>query len=412
MGQHDRTQHRRSPRDQQYAARDRAWDQDAPQPVSSNADGGTTLFGASTQARVASIALLPLRIFLGVTFLYAGLDKLVDPSFLRDAGPGSIGAQMAAFAHASPLAPLVVAFGQPFPIAVGAGIALLEIAIGVGALTGLLFRACAGAGAALAILFWLTASWSIKPYYYGPDLPYAFGWITLCLAGTGGLFTIREWLPRPTAAVSRRELRRRQLAAARGQAVPDAEVDLTRRAVLEAGLIGGLALALASLAAILGPFVRGAGGGAALGTSSGGTAGLPRASTPPGSTADPGTIVDSPSSTAAAPAPAASNSGTAIGNVAQLRTNHPIGFTDPATGDPAAVLLLRSGKAVAYDLTCTHAGCEVGYDASSGLLICPCHGATFDPAHAARVVSGPTDQPLAALPIQIDRTTGQISVLT
>ena len=411
MGQHDRAQRRRSPRDQQYVARDRAWDPGAPREETSWADGAKALIEAPSQPGVAGIALVPLRIFLGVTFLYAGLDKLIDPAFLRDAGPGSIGVQMAAFAHTSPLAPLVIAFGQPFPIAVGAGIALLEIAIGIGALTGLLFRACAAAGAALAILFWLTASWAIKPYYYGPDLPYAVGWITLALAGTGGMFTIHAWLPWTTSTVTPREQRRRRLAAARGRPMPEADDGVTRRAVLEAGLIGGVALVLASLGAVLGPVVRGR-DGAALGTSSGASSGLSGVSTAPVSTADAGAADASPMPTSPAQAPAASSAGTAIGNLTRLRTDHPIGFTDPTTGDPGVILLLSSGKVVAYDRTCTHAGCPVGYDASSGMLICPCHGATFDPAHGARAVAGPTDQPLAALPIQIDRTTGQITLRT
>ena len=144
---------------------------------------------------IPPLALLPLRLFLGVTFLYAGLDKLLDPAFLNASGPGSIGAQMVAFAHNSPLGPLVVVFGEPFPVAVGLGISLAEIAVGIGTLTGLLFRASAALGALLAILFWLTASWAVKPYYYGPDLPYAVGWITLALAGTGGTVHDRRVAP-------------------------------------------------------------------------------------------------------------------------------------------------------------------------------------------------------------------------
>jgi len=89
---------------------------------------------------------------------------------------------------------------------------------------------------------------------------------------------------------------------------------------------------------------------------------------------------------------------------------HLIGFNDPTTGDPSAVLLLANGAVVGYDLTCTHAGSPVEYDGSSGMLVCPCHGAIFDPTHGARVVSGPTDQPLTALPIHVDRTTGQITL--
>ncbi len=412
MSQRDRAQRRRSPRDAEYVARDRSSRPGAPQEHTPSADEGKAWIEAPSRQGVSGIALVPLRIFLGVTFLYAGLDKLVDPAFLRDAGPGSIGAQMAAFVHTSPLAPLVIVFGQPFPIAVGAGIALLEIAVGIGTLTGLLFRACAAAGAALAILFWLTASWAIKPYYYGPDLPFAIGWITLALAGTGGMFTVHAWLPWSGSAATPHEQRQRRLAAARGRPMPDADDGVTRRAVLEAGLIGATALVLASLGAVVGPIVRGR-DASAVGSSSGTSGGLSGASAAPVTTADAGTAVTTPAPTSSAVAPAGptgQTAGTPIGSLTHLRPDRPIGFTDPTTGDPSAVLLLPNGKVVAYDLTCTHAGCTVEYDPSSGLLICPCHGATFDPTHGARAIAGPTDQPLAALSVHVDRTTGQISL--
>ncbi len=359
---------------------------------------------------ISPVALLPLRIFLGVTFLYAGLDKLLDPAFLNASGPGSIGAQMVAFAHSSPVGPLVVAFGEPFPVAVGLGISLAEIAVGLGTLTGLLFRASAALGALLAILFWLTASWAVKPYYYGPDLPYAVGWITLALAGTGGMFTISAWLPEPGPARTPREMERLRLATARGRPVPEQDVDVTRRAVLEAGVLGGVAILLASAAGLLGPIFRGPTDrrpGLASTGSSGSDA--PNGSPTPRPTPAASAGASSEPVAAAATAPP---TGTVIGSVSHVTRDRPLGFADPTTGDPSAVLLLPSGKLVAYDLTCTHAGCEVEYDPSSSLLICPCHGATFDPKHGARAIAGPTDQPLTALPIHIDQATGEIRLTT
>jgi thiosulfate dehydrogenase [quinone] large subunit len=137
---------------------------------------------ASPQAR----ALLPLRFFFGITFLYAGIDKLLDPAFFNAAAPSSIVAQLAAFARVSPLSPLIKV-AEPFAIPIGILIALAEIAIGLGALTGLAFRLAAAGGAILSFMFWLTASWTTKPYYFGPDLPYAFGWLALAIGGDGGL---------------------------------------------------------------------------------------------------------------------------------------------------------------------------------------------------------------------------------
>ena len=82
----------------------------------------------ASQLERLTLALLPLRAFLGVTFVYAGVDKLIDPNFLQATGPGSIGSQLDGFVKVSPIAPLVQIFGQPFPVAVGLLIAITEIA--------------------------------------------------------------------------------------------------------------------------------------------------------------------------------------------------------------------------------------------------------------------------------------------
>ena len=47
--------------------------------------------------------LMPLRLFLGVTFLFAGLQKLANPQFLDSASPISIHAQLVGATHSSPI---------------------------------------------------------------------------------------------------------------------------------------------------------------------------------------------------------------------------------------------------------------------------------------------------------------------
>jgi Rieske Fe-S protein len=42
------------------------------------------------------MAFLPLRLFLGGTFVYAGLQKLLDPGFLTQGAPTYIGSQLSA----------------------------------------------------------------------------------------------------------------------------------------------------------------------------------------------------------------------------------------------------------------------------------------------------------------------------
>jgi thiosulfate dehydrogenase [quinone] large subunit len=326
-----------------------------------------------------TLALVLLRVFLGLTFVYAGLDKLIDPAFLRAAGLGSIGAQLGAFTRDSPVSILIQIFAQPFPILTGLVISVAEISIGLGALTGLLFRLSATGGAALSILFWLTASWATKPYYYGPDLPYAAGWLTLALAGHGGRFLLERWLARRFDLDD-----------------PDDEPIWTeRRQFLQGGILAFGALALATLGGTLGAAVFGRG--------TGGT--VPDGSPAPGTGTGQG-------SAAPSAGPTAAPNGTVVGTIAALASRGgSLAFQDPQTGDPGVLVKLASGKVVAFDAVCTHAGCTVDFDAPSGLLFCPCHGATFDPAHGASVLGGPTNVPLTALPISIDSKTGAISLL-
>ena len=89
--------------------------------------------------------LVPLRLFLGATFVFAGLQKLANPQFFTNGSPISIHSQLVAASHVSPIHALVVHL-VPVADGVGAVIALGEIAIGLGILVGLLMRVAAAAG--------------------------------------------------------------------------------------------------------------------------------------------------------------------------------------------------------------------------------------------------------------------------
>ena len=127
-------------------------------------------------------ALLPLRVFLGVTFVYAGLDKLTDSAFMAESGSGSIGDMMSAARDASAI-PAMIDMALKNPVGFGYAIAIGELAVGIGTLLGLLARLAALGGALISLSLWLTVSWSSSPYYYGNDLPYMFCWVPLVLAG-------------------------------------------------------------------------------------------------------------------------------------------------------------------------------------------------------------------------------------
>jgi thiosulfate dehydrogenase [quinone] large subunit len=75
-------------------------------------------------------------------------------------------------------------------------------------------------------------------------------------------------------------------------------------------------------------------------------------------------------------------------------------FTHSAQGVPAIGFRTKAGV-FAYSTICTHQGCAVKYKSSSKLLVCPCHGATFDPASNGKVVSGQADAPLPKVKVAV-----------
>ena len=58
---------------------------------------------------------------------------------------------------------------------------------------------------------------------------------------------------------------------------------------------------------------------------------------------------------------------------------------------------------IAYSRVCTHAGCTLGmYEATTHLLMCPCHQSTFNVLDGAQPTGGPAARPLPQLPIYAD----------
>jgi serine/threonine protein kinase/nitrite reductase/ring-hydroxylating ferredoxin subunit len=86
-------------------------------------------------------------------------------------------------------------------------------------------------------------------------------------------------------------------------------------------------------------------------------------------------------------------------NAANLQKNAAMNFTNPADGKASVLVHLADGTFVAYDRACTHKGIYVAYDPAQQLLVCPAHGATFDPARDGTVVQEvPNEPPLKPLP--------------
>lgn len=297
-------------------------------------------------------ATLPLRLFLGVTFVYAGLQKVFDPGFLKPGASTYIGTQLQAFDLHSPIGFLIESIALPAPALTGIGVIALEIGIGLATVLGIATRLAAAGGAAVNFLFLLTASWTVQPYFLGSDGIYAVAWITLAIVGDQGVLTAGPYLAR-------------QLGMAGAASGRPGAFDPDRRRLMVG--IGGAAVGIVWALSVLPRTLRLASQSVAGPTSS------------PGETP----------------------SGTRIGTVASLQQQGSISFHDPTSGDPAYAVQLQGGDVVAFDAVCTHAGCQVNYDTKGKLFVCPCHGAEFDPAKGGAVVAGPAPTPLPAIKVEV-----------
>ena len=197
--------------------------------------------------KISAWVILPLRLFLGCSFLAGFFDKITDPTYLEPSAPSYIGAQIAAFASGTPLEGFLLNFAVPNATLFGVLVMGGELCIGIAVLLGLLTRFSAAMGLLLNLTFYLSATWNVHPFFLGSDLPYAFGWLTLLLAGPGLLaldHRLKEWwAPAPIAYVRRgRTLK----VAATASTVDCARTAMTRRAFLGAGGMGLVALTMAS----------------------------------------------------------------------------------------------------------------------------------------------------------------------
>jgi thiosulfate dehydrogenase [quinone] large subunit len=337
--------------------------------------------------------LLPMRAFLGVTFCYAGLQKLANPDYLDPNSPMSVAAQMRTLQHSSPIGPLL-GLSTHAPSTVGLLIAFAELAVGIGTLLGLYLRVAAAGGALLALTFFLTVSWNTSPYYYGADIVFVFAWLTMLGFGDCGVLSLERWL--------RIQARRQLRLVPEPAAVPaSARAELDRRTVLNTGVAAAIvaagALALGGITAALG---RAAGGTRRNRPSAlqGSAGGAPVGTTPQKSS----TPTAGRPTKAGRPAP-----GTAIGPVSAVPVGQARSFTDPASGQPAWIVRPSSGTFLAFSAVCTHAGCPVQYDPSTTQFVCPCHGGVYD-ARTGQVLQGPPPSPLPRIPVHV--VAGQIRV--
>ena len=327
-----------------------------------------------------AMALFPLRLFLGGTFVYAGVQKLTDPGFLHPGAPTYIGTQLHGFAAGTPGGFLLRTFALPHPELAGIGVAIAEILIGLLATAGLFTRIAALFGMGLNLILFLTASWHTTPYFLGPDLVFSFAWLPFVLAGAAGQPALDNVTWRPSQAFARRT----SLRPPEGDLTYEDAATSTRRALL-AGFAGA-AMAIAGISALVkGTYSAPRSLAAGTGSRSGGASGA-------------GTEAGTASKTASLPPGAVK-----LGPASRLPSGQAATYSDPSDGSPDILIRDANGGLKAFSAVCTHAGCTVGYE--GGVIVCPCHGGEFN-AETGEVIAGPPPTGLA--PKKVLEKGGQI----
>jgi len=99
--------------------------------------------------------------------------------------------------------------------------------------------------------------------------------------------------------------------------------------------------------------------------------------------------------------PAGGHKGIVIGST-QMAINTSVEFINPTDHNLSLLVHLPDGNFVAYEKACTHEGVNVHYDSATHTLVCPAHGAVFDPANRGSILQGPATKPLTNVMIRVN----------
>lgn len=364
-------------------------------------------------------ALLPLRAFLAFTFLFAGFQKLANPTFFNSASPFSLHAKMVGYIISGTPIRSVLEHLLPHAALLAWVMALGEVAVGIGMALGLWTRVAAVGGLLISLSLFLAVSFNDVPWYTGADIVFLFTFVPFLVAGSGGVLSVDAWIVRHAAhehqlddplmvVVPFAEVRRvcgfykdpactaikNRLCAPAGcpylegvrPSLPAGRKpdEIDRRTAVIGGVTAAAAavtgLVVVSSVAITGRLVGGPGGGGTQAT-------LP-------STKGAGT---------------GGSDGTEIGASADVAVGKAASFTlTSANDEPGLVAQPSTGQFVAYSAICPHEGCTVGWSAQSPeIFSCPCHGSVFSVSNGAWI-SGPA--PKGLTPFTVTDSKGKLYV--
>ena len=165
--------------------------------------------------RSQNAALRIMRLWLGITWVYAGWNKASDYGFLTPGSSHFIGNQLRGYASQSPLGHFAFNKLIEHAVPVGAVVMVIEFAIGLATLLWVAPTLAALGGFSMSMGLWLASSFHANPYFLASDTAYAVLWLSYFLLLKGDR---------------------------RG-----ADVSFDRRGVMRVSIVGALAVAAAVL---------------------------------------------------------------------------------------------------------------------------------------------------------------------
>ncbi len=125
-----------------------------------------------------------IRLWLGVTWIYAGWDKATDSGFLTKGSSSFIGKQLIDY---STQVPFDFLFNKliEYSVAVGIIVLLSEFVIGLATLLWIAPATAALAGFSMSVGLWIATTLHVEPYFLGSDTAYAVLWLSYFLTLVG-----------------------------------------------------------------------------------------------------------------------------------------------------------------------------------------------------------------------------------
>ena len=122
-----------------------------------------------------------MRLWLGITWIYAGWTKASDAGFLTRGSATFIGTQLSGYSTQSPLPDFAFNKLIEHPIQVGVFVMVSEFAIGLATLLWVAPTLAAFGGFSMSLGLWLASSFHVNPYFLASDTAYAVLWLSYFL---------------------------------------------------------------------------------------------------------------------------------------------------------------------------------------------------------------------------------------